>query len=267
MLYYLITLLKMAQAIEGIISMKGCSNYFFGLLVILGSLGTAEATLHSRLGGTIVYDDDLDISWLANANLADTNTFGVSGITAAGTMNWDTANNWIAAMNAFNGGLGYLDHSDWRLPNTLLPNDPSCTTDAAGTTPSGSGATGFNCSGSEMGHLFYTELSGTAGNQVTLSGDSDLGLFTNIEDDESVSPLTSSYFASEAGSGTNAWRFRFGTGSQAAINKNFNLYAWAVLDGDVDLTNQGSVPVPAAIWFFASGLLGLIVSGNRRKKA
>ena len=81
----------------------------------------ANAALTSALGGQVVNDTDRNIVWLANANLADTNSFGVSGINANGTMSWFTAQNWIGAMNTAN----YLGYNDWRLPTTLQP-DPSC---------------------------------------------------------------------------------------------------------------------------------------------
>ena len=65
--------------------------------------------------GATVYDNDRGISWLKDANLAATNTFGVSGINASGYMDWNTAQGWIGAMNSAN----YLGYSDWRLPTTL----------------------------------------------------------------------------------------------------------------------------------------------------
>jgi hypothetical protein len=43
-------------------------------------------------------------------------------------------------------------------------------------------------------------------------------------------------------------------GGQGSSNKsNVNFYGWAVQSGDVS-----AVPVPAAVWLFGSGLLGLI---------
>ncbi len=39
-----------------------------------------------------VYDDDRNITWIVDANLAASNAFGVAGINANGTMNWNTAN-------------------------------------------------------------------------------------------------------------------------------------------------------------------------------
>jgi len=44
--------------------------------ISLGQASTADAALFSRLGGQAVYDDDLDITWLADADLSVTNDFG-----------------------------------------------------------------------------------------------------------------------------------------------------------------------------------------------
>ena len=90
-----------------------------GLLVS----GAAQAALQARdLNGSTTpnayYDTVLKITWLANANLAATNTFGVSGIGAGGTMTLATAQSWIAAMNT----ADYLGYSDWRLPTTAPIN-------------------------------------------------------------------------------------------------------------------------------------------------
>lgn len=222
---------------------KFTSGTFAACVLLSGIFTTSEAALVSTLNGAGVYDDDLNITWLSNANLAMTNDFGVAGVNADGTMSWSTANDWIAAMNS----ASYLGFNNWRLPETL--------------TVANAGCSGFNCSGSEMGHLFYNELGGTQNSPVSSSGDPDLSLFTNIEDDESTPPPTSSYWSSDvdAADNTKAWRFRFGTGSQAAVDKVFNLYAWAVHDGKLN-----AVPVPAAVWLFASGLLGLVGLSRRR---
>jgi hypothetical protein len=89
---------------------------FFGflLMVLLGLNPLAQATLWDR-GGGLVYDDVLNITWLQDANYAATNTFGVSGINADGTMNWDTTQSWVDAMNS----TKYLGYNDWRLPATV----------------------------------------------------------------------------------------------------------------------------------------------------
>jgi hypothetical protein len=75
---------------------------FLTLAIGLFFTTSAHAALESRLGGQAVYDTDLNITWLADSNLAASNTFGVSGINADGSMTWDTAQTWIGAMNAAN---------------------------------------------------------------------------------------------------------------------------------------------------------------------
>ena len=57
------------------------------------------------------------------------------------------------------------------------------------------------------------------------------------------------------------WNFSFYSGNQYAFDKSMpNYYALAVRPGDV-----ATVPVPAAVWLFGSGLLGLV--GVARRKA
>ena len=82
----------------------------------------AEAALQPLPDGT-VYDTTLRVTWLANANLAATQKFGLK-INANGTMDYATALQWVAQLNAFNG-VGYLGHNSWTLPTT--PSiDSSC---------------------------------------------------------------------------------------------------------------------------------------------
>ena len=93
-------------------------------LVLLTGMGlayTAEAALYQRLGGLAVYDDDLNITWLADAN-------------ANGAMTWQAAKDWAAGLNI--GG-----YTGWRLPTA----DPTC------------GDRSLYCTNSELGHLYYTE--------------------------------------------------------------------------------------------------------------
>jgi hypothetical protein len=84
------------------------------LLAGAACLCTSQAGLINQ-GNGLIYDTVLDITWLQDANLAATNTFGVSGINADGTMDWLTAQQYVAAMNA----AKYLGFSNWRLPKSL----------------------------------------------------------------------------------------------------------------------------------------------------
>jgi len=119
----------------------------FPILLLLAGMGfasTAEAALMSRLGGLAVYDTDLNITWLANAN-------------ANGVMDWTAANAWAA-------GLTVGGYTGWRLPTA----DPAC-------------GQNYNCINSELGHLYYTELGVTAVNNITSSTSPYLALFTNVQ--------------------------------------------------------------------------------------
>jgi hypothetical protein len=51
-----------------------------------------------------------------------------------------------------------------------------------------------------------------------------------------------------------AWDFLASSGLQSDLNNAYSDYVWAVHSGDV---GASTVPVPAAVWLFGSGLLGL----------
>jgi len=107
---------------------------------------------------------------------------------------------------------------------------------------------GPNQTGSEMGNLFYNVL----GNSYGLL--SSTGPFSNVQ---------SYYYWSgpEYGPNTNyAWYFSMTNGFQNLDVKTPNLYAWAVQSGDVS-----AVPVPAAVWLFGSGLVGLVGLARRKR--
>jgi hypothetical protein len=206
--------------------------------------GTWETTLQGRdLDGNLAtaeayYDAVLGITWLADANYAQT-----SGYDADGRMDWATANVWAAGLN-FNGITG------WRLSNTnpvdgmaydynLLhdgTSDSGYNISAPGTTYAGS-------TGSELAHIFYNTLGNLALYDTSGSpfqpgwGLSNTGAFSKIQSN----PYWS---ATEYPGNDIAWFFSFNSGSQSSSNE-FNLkFAWAVHDGDVGaaiiLTPQSS---------------------------
>lgn len=125
-----------------------------------------------RLGGKAVYDTDLDITWLADANAGAGSKFDNGDSTTDGRMDLNNANAWAASIN-IEGVTG------WRLP-TAFNSDGSGICD------------GFDCTGSEMGHMFYIELSGIAHNSILTSSDPDLSLFLNIQGTGVVDPYWSS---------------------------------------------------------------------------
>ena len=125
-----------------------------------------------------------------------------------------------------------VTYDDWRLPTTLQP-DPSCSYQSGGISYN------YNCTGSEMGHLYNVD-----GGQ--------LGLFTNL--------LPGLYWSGTeyAPNTGNAWLLDFNNGRQDFCIKICPLFALAVRSGDV-----AAVPVPAAVWLFGSAL-GVI--GVMRRK-
>jgi hypothetical protein len=127
---------------------------------------TAAQGLTSVAGGAIIYDANQDVCWLADANLAGDpqiraavklspqNPDGSTPvINPDGTMNYQTALNWVAALNNYNGGKGWLNQNTWQLP-TNPSVDPTCTS-------SNTDNFGAQCTGSGMGNLYGVGLART----------------------------------------------------------------------------------------------------------
>ena len=221
---------------------------------LLSATTGANAALVTALGGQVVNDTDLNITWLANANLAVTNTFGLatgvnlgstpgntfggSYIYNNGTMTWGGAIRWIGAMNAAN----YLGYNDWRLPTTPVP---LCNT-------------GYNCTGGdEMGHLFYNELGGVAHSSITTTHNANSNLFSNLQSYDywtGTEPFPNQY------SSLYASIFDFRSGQQAYSYKSDTYYAMAVRDGQV-----AAVP-EADTWVMLLAGLGLVGAATRRRR-
>ena len=139
-----------------------------------------------------------------------------------------------------------------------------------------------------MGYMYYVNLGNFGKCDEDFGGckttsrdwglDENIGLFTNwsqishIPDDDSNSLgnyATGTDFLDEIAAGLSGdyvWDFDFPTGKSQLLRKNKSAYprlaAWAVRDGDVALS---AIPVPASVWLFGSGLLGLIGIARRKK--
>lgn len=209
--------------------------------------GDWETTLQARYfdnNATVdgYYDTTLGITWLANANYAGT------------TMNWSTANTWAAGLN-FNGITG------WRLPTTIDVGNNGCSY----TNP----YQGVDCrynitTHSEMSHMFYVTLGNKAYYSTTGTAAQPGWGLTNTANFTGVQAYDYWSGTEYAPDTALAWGFGFGLGGQFDRVKSVGIYAWAVHSGDVGATSP--VPVPAAVWLFGSGLVGLIGFARRRKK-
>lgn len=225
-------------------------------LTLLLVTGSAQAVLLAR-GGGLVYDTELDVTWLANANAAAgelsdsrvnqivTAVGSVAGhaLTPAdflkdghgnytGQMTWWGAMAWADQLVYYNPAYG-VAYSDWRLPRSTAP-DPGCSS-LSGTVRTD--ALGFRCSSGELGHLFYTELGGSAqlaSASLANGTDPDLLKFTDLH-------LDFYHYANEAPVCPNlpaadcSVFFSFYSGFQWATMKSQLNFALVVLDGDVAL--------------------------------
>jgi hypothetical protein len=213
---------------------------------------TANAVLIDR-GGGLIYDSDQDLTWTQNAGLS-------------GVVKLPEATAW--AENLVFGGF-----DDWRLPITTQFDDPTCSGDvrAAGT------FTLFwehrlDCLGGEMELLteaadpwnnpLFEDVNSTRYWTATAYRD---GTDPCIDYPAYDVPCT---LENDTGNRPGFyWQWGFqgfdgfnGPAYKTTMAGGNDRYAWAVRDGDV----LSAVPVPAAIYLFGSGLLGLFGIRYRR---
>lgn len=197
-----------------------------------GSAAFVQAVINSVEG--VVYD---------TANFYDSGTYHLSASDftttmtyqygVAGATNWWGAQAWVGYLNSIN----YDGYHDWRLPVS-----DTCTD--------------INCTNSELGHLYYSELGNTSDSAVVNTGP-----FQNLRNTvywsgTEYTPYTNS-----------AWYFNFNPEIHPGIQYygskgNFQYIAWAVRPGA-----PVPVPVPGAIWLMGSALMGLGAMVCRAKAA
>lgn len=246
------------------------------MILLLGA-ANSHAALIGRApvtpGGTdyqAYYDTALTITWLANANLAATNSFGVAGTNAdpdhPGLMPLTTTFAWIQEMNS----AAYLGVGNWRLPFVVDTGPAGCDwtyggTDCGWNVQTVSESTVY----SELAHMYYVTLGNLAfydtdGNPTAclqIGGcPYNNGPFSNIQ-------ISHGYWTGTPNltDPNQMWSFGLNHGIQGMSDIGYVQFAWAVTDGDP----LAPVPLPAAVWLFGGALgvlawLKRIVAGGER---
>jgi hypothetical protein len=208
-------------------------HYMYALPMIKGKLPGAPPSTGTALqpsaDGQTIYDPTADVTWLANANLAKTQQFGVQCtnhdgtlcIDIDGSMSHTTAENWISAMNA----AGYLGQRNWQLP-PIPDSDATCMPQSSG---------GFDCVGNPMGSLFYRQLKLNQGMPAVPTPSVKVGPFSNLQPYlywSCTASTASSVLCSSAVPAPNfEWSFSFGNGFQGTDLMVNDLYVMVYFPG------------------------------------
>ena len=224
-------------------------------LIASGLSGAAQAALVDR-GGGLIYDSDLDVTWLADANYART-----SGYDADGMMTWSQATTWAANLSYFDS-VRNVTYDDWRLPTTTDTGTAGCNWAYSGTD------CGYNVNpaSSEMAHLYFVEL-GNLSYYTTTGANS--GAYAGGANPNSTLDNTGPFTNFQSGyywSGTEyapypsfAWYFFPNDGFQGYNYKAVGFYSLAVRPGDVP-----AVPEAGTYALMLAGL-GLVGWRARRR--
>lgn len=228
----------------------------------------ANAALVDR-GNGLLYDTMLNVTWLQNANLAATNTFGVTGINANGTMSWATAQEWVSAMNTAN----YLGFNNWRLPN-INPIDGSASNYNTTYSTNGSSDSGFSITSqySELSYMYYVNLGLKPAFDTSGNFTSDFGIFGNgtyssappyVQNNVGLVQNLQGYAywsgSPDSSNPAYAWWVNFGIGRQGRYFQTDKYETWAVISGDV-----AAVPLPNAFWLFGSAIFSFVGMARRK---
>jgi hypothetical protein len=169
------------------------------------------------------------VTWLADANLAATDTFNVPGISCDGSMGYTTALEWVHAMDR----ADYDGHSDWTLPVTPTPYaDLAC----SGKNESGGGNFGTGCGASPLASL-YNSFGLSAPDTAVAVPDVTTGLF---QDFQPYLYWTNVESPNQRGSKTCCFSFSFDTGRDSSNTDLFSMYVLPIIPRNVFHVTTGT---------------------------
>jgi hypothetical protein len=210
------------------------------LVAGLAASGAAQAALVDR-GGGLIYDDVLNITWLQNIahGAGSIYDWGYEYGIVTGYMTWNKAMAWADSLSYYDSVRG-VTYNDWRLPMRAH---------ADGSAVCG----GFNCTKSELGHMFYTNMGATAGQSILAgTNTANLQLFTNL--------AQNSYWFGESFPGYYAWELSEYGRQFVVLDEVAGHFAWAVRSGDV-----AAVP-EVSTWAMLMAGLALVGAAARRRR-
>jgi len=264
------------------------------LAAALGALGSgaSHATLFDR-GGGLIYDDFLDITWLADANYAFTSHYS-DGILMDpyGAMEQGRASDWAAQLD-YHDTVRNVTWSDWRLPTIInQPGRAACDNTATSLTGKDCGfnvstAVDLDADGkadtvySELAYMYYVNLGFKAINPGTGVGTptpSTGGIFRDgstggeldgVGPNGAIINLKSGPYWSSTPAPTNifgdvqAFYLDLSNGQQYFDDVGVPMYAWAVMDGDV----AAVVPEPSSVSLLGVAIGLMVIVARRRRRS
>ena len=115
---------------------------------LVGRAINGGAVPGSSAAAVFLYDTDLNITWLRNANAGAGSSFDDGFSPTDGLMTWANANNWANTLTVGS-------YSGWRLPTMVDTGAPGCDFSYSGGTDCGYNV---QTATSEMAHLYYVSL-------------------------------------------------------------------------------------------------------------
>jgi hypothetical protein len=177
---------------------------------------SGRGTLEIGVDLQLVYDPPSNITWLADADLAKTHWFnaqcqnsdGTLCITADGSMQDSTAQNWINGMNA----VRYLGVNRWQFPSDKA-NGKMCG--------------GWGCTTTDFGNLYYNQLGLTQGTPVVDAPNINVQGFHNLQPYLYWACGAPAPCQNKINAPGHGGSFSFGNGFQGTDLKENQLYATA----------------------------------------